>query len=43
MLGAQRRWAGPAAIAGGVLWLVLRPLVVTTGNTPVPATIVIRP
>jgi len=32
--GALHRWNGPAAIAGGVLWMVLRPLVATTWHNP---------
>ena len=34
MLGALRSWGGLAAIAGGVLWVMLRPLVATTWNNP---------
>ncbi len=28
------RWAGPPAVAGGLLWVVLRPLVATTWKNP---------
>ena len=34
MRGALQRWGGPAAIAGGVLWIMLRPLVAITWNNP---------
>ena len=34
MLGALQRWGGPAAIGGGVLWIMLRRFVATTWNNP---------
>lgn len=34
MLSRLVRLAGPAAITGGVLWIMLRPLVATTWNNP---------